>query len=137
MIDSVQYKQWISTDRSTLVTLSKPAEKFVELFCDQLKTLLTHSFIAKQQSIFQTEVRSNLKHGEFQVIADFSENYSLILYYKMRYRGFTGIMHKQLPFVIYYCESGEIHQLSYIIISDCLHHACMIELLFMFFRDAL
>ena len=29
MIDSVQYKQWIFTDRSTLETLSKPAEEYV------------------------------------------------------------------------------------------------------------
>ena len=26
------------------------------------------------------------------------------------------------PVTLYYCESGEIHQLSYVIISDCLHH---------------
>ena len=122
MIDSVQYKQWISTDRSTLVTLSKPAEEFVELFCDQLKTLLTHSFIAKQQSMFQTEVRSNLKHGEFQVIVDFSENYSFVLQDEAQAFHWNNAQATIHPFVIYYCESDEIHQLSYVIISDCLHH---------------
>ena len=110
MIDSVQYKQWISTDRSRFVTLSKPAEEFVELFCDQLKTLLTHSFIAKQQSIFQTEVRSNLKHGEFQVIADFSENYSFVLQDEVQ--GFIGIMHKQLSIPLLYITVNQVKYIS-------------------------
>ena len=52
MIDTIQYKQWVSTDRSTLETITKPAYEFVESFCEQLKLLLTHSFIAKQQSLF-------------------------------------------------------------------------------------
>ena len=52
MIDTIQYKQWVSTDRSTLETIIKPAYEFVESFCEQLKLLLTHSFIAKQQSLF-------------------------------------------------------------------------------------
>ena len=71
MVDSVEYKQWLSTDRSTLETLSKSGEEFL--------WSSTHSFIAKQQSMFQAEVRSNLADGVFQVIADFSENYSFVL----------------------------------------------------------
>ena len=92
MIETVQYKQWISTDRSTLETITKSADDFVESFCEQLKTLLTHSFVAKQQSTFQMEVRDGLKSGVFQVIADFSENYSFIL--QDENRGFIGTIHK-------------------------------------------
>ena len=55
MIDTIQYKQWVSTDRSTLETITKPAYEFVESFCEQLKLLFNHSFIAKQQSLFQME----------------------------------------------------------------------------------
>ena len=79
MIDTIQYKQWVSTDRSTLETITKPAYEFVESFCEQLKPLLTHSFIAKQQSLFQMESKSYLQTGVFQVMADFSENYSFVL----------------------------------------------------------
>ena len=118
------------------MTLSKPAEEFVELFCNQLKNLLTHSFIAKQQSIFQTEVRSNLKHGEFQVIADFSENYSFVLQDEAQGFHWNNAQATIHPFVIYYCESGEIHQLSYVIISDCLHHDTVNVAVYVF-RDVL
>ena len=37
MIDTIQYKHWVSTDRSTLETITKPAYEFVESFCEQLK----------------------------------------------------------------------------------------------------
>ena len=79
MIDTIQYKHWVSTDRSTLEMITKPAYEFVESFCEQLKSLLTHSFIAKQQSLFQMESKSYLQPGVFQVMADFSENYSFVL----------------------------------------------------------
>ena len=156
MIDTVQYKQWVSTDRSTLETITKPADEFVESFCEQLTTLLTHSFIVKQQSLFQMEVKSNLQSGVFQVIADFSENYFFVLQDEVQ--GFHW-NHSQAtihPFVVtYHSDSGELHQLSYVIISDCLHHdtvavylfqMClvdylivfiMIQLLFTYFKCAL
>jgi len=63
MNDTLQYKQWVSTDRSILETITKPADEFVESFCEQLKTLLTHFFVAKQQSSFQLEVKSTLQSG--------------------------------------------------------------------------
>jgi len=80
MIDYVQYKRLVSTDRSTLETITKATDEFVESFCEQLKLLLTHSFVAKQQSSFQLEAKSNLQSDRvFQVIEDFSENNSFVL----------------------------------------------------------
>ena len=122
MIDTVQYKRWVSTDRSTLETITKPADEFVESFCEQLKTLLTHSFIAKQQSAFHLEVKSSLQCGVFQVIADFSENYSFVLQDQAQGFHWNNSQVTIHPFVVYYTESGKLQQLSYVIISDCLHH---------------
>ena len=113
MIETVQYKQWISTDRSTLETITNSADEFVESFCEKLKTLLTHSFIAKQQSAFHMEVKSSLQSGVFQVIADFAENYSLnFLYSKMKHKGFIGTIHKPLSIPLLYIIQN--HQVSYI-----------------------
>jgi len=119
MIDTVQYKQWVSSDRSTpnlLMSLWSPSVNSC------IKKPLTHSFVAKQQSSFQLEVKSTLQSSVFQVMADFSENYSFVL--QDEAQGFTGTIHKQLsiPFVVYYTESGELYELSFVIISDCLHH---------------
>ena len=58
LIDSVQYKKSIFVDRSILETISKSAEDFVHVLFDQVLLLMPHSFIAKQQSLFQTNVQS-------------------------------------------------------------------------------
>ena len=138
MIDTIQYKQWVSTDRSTLETITKPAYEFVESFCEQLKLLLTRSFIAKQQSLFQMESKLNLQPGVFQVIADFSENYSFVLQDEAQGFHWNSSQATLHPFVVYYTESSKLYQLSYVIISDCLQHdtvavyvfqKCLIEFL--------
>ena len=71
----------VSVDRSTLETITKPVDDYVDSFCDQIKLLIPHSFIAKQQSLFQTDDTrmSILLPQQFVVIGDFSENYSFVL----------------------------------------------------------
>ena len=78
-IARIQYKQWVSVDRSTLETITKPADDFVDPFCDQIKLLIPHFFICKQQSLFQTDDMLSLLPGQFIVIGDFSENYAFAL----------------------------------------------------------
>ena len=56
--------------------------------------------------------------------ADFSENYMYSFVLQDASQGFhwnntQATIH---PFVAYYLESHEVHQLSYVVISDCLHH---------------
>ena len=75
-MNNIQYKQWVSVDRSTLETIIKSADDFVDSFCDQIRLLIPHSFVAKQQSLFQTDAMSSLLPGQFLVIGDFSEKCS-------------------------------------------------------------
>lgn len=49
-IDEIVFKQWVSTDRSTLETFCLSAEDFVDCLCEKLEALRPHSFIAKQPS---------------------------------------------------------------------------------------
>ena len=56
-VDEIIFKQWVSTDRSTLDTFCLPPEDFVYLFCEKLEVLQPHSFIAKQQAAFFQVVR--------------------------------------------------------------------------------
>ena len=78
-LDQIVYKQWTSTDRSTLETFCVHAEEFVEFFCEKLELLRPHSFIASQQASFYTTCKTSLQPGEFLVSMDFSENYTFIL----------------------------------------------------------
>ena len=111
-----------STDRSTLETITKATDEFVESFCEQLKLLLTHSFVAQQQSSFQLEAKSNLQSGVFQVIADFSENNSFVFQDEAQGFHWNNSQATVHHFMVYYMESGMLHQLSYVVISECLHH---------------
>ena len=122
LVDNVVYKQWVSVDRCTLETVSKSADDFVDAFCEKLKVLLPHSFIAKQQSAFQTQVKSDLLPGELLVTADFSENYSFVLQDAAQGFHWNNSQATIHPFVIYYKESDKLKHISYVVISDCLRH---------------
>ena len=122
MIDSVVFKQWVSVDRSTLETVTKPADEFVESFCEKLELLLPHSFIATQQASFYKDCKSTLQPGELLVTADFSENYSFILQGAAQGFHWNNSQATIHPFVAYYIDSGELCHLSYVVISDCLQH---------------
>ena len=121
-IDQVIYKQWVSTDRSTLETHCASADEFVDPFCEKLELLRPHSFIAKQQASFYSLCKSDLKPGEVLVTVDFSENYSFVLQDAAQGFHWNNTQATIHPFVAYYVESRAVHHLSYVVISDCLHH---------------
>ena len=49
-IDEVEFKQWISTDRSNLETVILSVEEFVALFSEMLNKLQRRDFIARRQA---------------------------------------------------------------------------------------
>ena len=130
LIDSIVYKQWVSVDRCTLETISKSADDFVDTFCEKLETLLPHSFIAKQQAHFYSQMKENLQPGEFLITADFSENYSFVLQDAAQGFHWNNSQATIHPFVAYYLDRGKLHHLSFVVISDCLHHDTVAVYLF-------
>ena len=78
-IEETEFKQWTTTDRSTLHTIVQSTDECIESFLDKLETLRRHDFIAKQQSHYLAERKESLKEGEFLVIEDFSENFSFVV----------------------------------------------------------
>ena len=123
-------KQWTSVDRSTLETLSQPADEFVESFCSKLEALLTHSFIAKQQSQFYSETKTSPPPEVFVVSADFSENYAFVLQDAAQGYHWNNAQATLHPFVIYYTDSSSTNHLSFVVISDSLHHDTIAVYLF-------
>ena len=121
-VEQIVYKQWVSTDRSTLETFCSPYEDFVDAFCEKVGLLRPHSFIATQQASFYAARKAALRKGEFLVTADFSENYSFVLQDAAQGYHWNNSQTTLHPFVAYYLDSGEVCHLSYVVISDCLHH---------------
>ena len=60
--------------------------------------------------------------GHFLVICDFSENYSFVLQDAAQGFHWNNSQATLHPLVAYYKESGELQHISFVIISDCLHH---------------
>ena len=77
--DEIQYKQWTTTDRSQLETISQSTEEFVETFITKLPVLSRHDFIAQEQSNYLKDRKAALNEGEVLVLGDFSENYTFII----------------------------------------------------------
>ena len=77
--DEIQYKQWTTTDRSQLETISQSTEEFVETFIEKLQVLSRHDFIAKEQSNYLKDRNAAFNEGEDLVLGDFSENYTFII----------------------------------------------------------
>ena len=59
MVDNIEYKQWTSTDRSTMETITQPVEEFIETFVKALKKLQYHDFIAKMQANYVSEAKES------------------------------------------------------------------------------
>ncbi|GBM93854.1 hypothetical protein AVEN_177194-1 [Araneus ventricosus] len=79
LTETVTFRQWVSVDRCNLETLKKSADEFVDIFCRDLKVLLCHDFIAKQQSAFMANTKESLSESEVAVVCDFSENSGFVL----------------------------------------------------------
>ena len=122
LVDNVTYKQWVSVDRSTLETFSMPADEFVEAFCDKLELLRPHCFIAREQAGFYKACKDNLVPGEMLVTVDFSENYAFVLQDSAQGYHWNNSQATIHPFVAYYRDADKLCHLSYVVVSDCLHH---------------
>ena len=113
----------MSVDQSTLETYTKPVDEFVDMFCEKLEVLCPHAFIAAQQALFYSDCKTTLAHREMLVTVDFYENYSFVLQdaaQGYRWNNSQATIH---PFVAYYKDKSEkLCHLSYVIISEALHH---------------
>ena len=67
-IEQVSYKQWESTDRTELVTMTDTVSYFVEKLTQKLQVLKTHHFIHKQQTKFFYKVKETLPTGKVLVV---------------------------------------------------------------------
>ncbi len=122
-IETLTYKQWTSTDRSTLETVVETVEEFLDTLIDSLVKLHTHSFIAKQQTLFLNNLKATIAIGIFLTLLDFSENFSFLV--QDAVQGFHGNNSQATihPFVFYFKDENNVLQNgNFVIISDCLKH---------------
>ncbi|KAK3919753.1 ARL14 effector protein [Frankliniella fusca] len=110
LVDNITYQQWTSTDRCSLETFMKEYDDFLAMFFEQLKTLLTHHFISKEQSRYFKSVKEDLKDGKLHFYCPVQSYY---------WANDQVTIH---PFVCYFKENGELKSLSYATISEHMKH---------------
>ena len=126
MIDEIVYKQWYQLTGLPLnrfvIHLMILWNHFVETFCENINLLPSHSFITTQQAVFYKDIKSCLETGEVLITFDFAENYVFVLQDAAQGFHWNNAQSTFHPFVVYYTNSDKLCHLSYVIISDCMHH---------------
>lgn len=120
--ENIMYSEWTNTDRSSLETLLKTPEEFVDHLCNKLKVLIPHSFITKKQFDFISEKKESLSEGEVLIHLDFSENYSFVVQNAVQEFHWNNDQATIHPFLAYFKRNGILEHLTFFIISDCLKH---------------
>ena len=122
-IDMITYKQWESTDRTELVTITDSASEFVQKLIQKLEVLKTHQFINNQQTKFFYSVKETLPVGTALVVGDFSENYSFVYQDAVQGVHWSNSSCTLHPWMCYFRDKDDkIKSLALLFISDCLVH---------------
>lgn len=133
-MDHLTYKQWVSTDRTTLTEHSATPLELIEALIEKTDKLTTHHFIAKYQSKYLRDMKENLAVDECIVLLDFAENYSFLVQDAVQGYHWDNSSCTLHPFAVYMKKSRddgtcETTCRSICVISDCLKHDT-VELLF-------
>lgn len=105
-----------------LATVEKPADKFIHDFCEQIKILNKHDFIAKKQSNHFKTQKENLTENEIIVLMDFSENLSFEIQDAIQSQYFSKSQCTLHPICIYYKVDDKVKWKSLIVIAESLKH---------------
>ena len=120
---SIKYKMWVSTDRAMLEQKECSASDFIDAILEKIDALTIHHFVAKAQSKFCRELKSNIPLNECLIQGDFSQNYSMYVQDSTQASFFNPVAQATIhPFVIYVNQNGKITPHSAAVISDCNNH---------------
>jgi hypothetical protein len=120
--ETIHYKQWLTTDRTTLEDHSKSLDEFIETLVHRTDQLTSHHYIAKHQSAFLSNLKQELKPGEAIIILDFAENYSFVVQDAAQGFHWNNNQATLHPFVVYYKKDDQTAHASMCVISDHLCH---------------
>ena len=118
----IHYKQWVTTDRTTLEDCSKPLDAFIDVLTEKLEKLTAHHYIAKSQAAYLSNLKETLNEDEAILILDFAENYSFVVQDAVQSFHWENSQATLHPFVAYFKADGKVQHVSMCVVSDCLQH---------------
>ena len=123
--DEIQFQQWQSTDRTTIVNMFMSHTEFIEFTACKVDQLTSHSYIAKTQAKYLSLLKIRLPSipATCIVLADFAENYSMVVQDAVQGWHWTKQQCTIHPLVMYFTnEQGEVTAKSFAFFSDDLEH---------------
>lgn len=121
--DMVVYSQWISVDRTELVSLQLSFGELADKLITQMQVLIPHAYIAKAQSKYFKSRKENLANEtEAIVVLDFAENFSFVMQDEVQGYHWNKSMCTLHPAIVYYKLDGLIMSFSMCVLSDDLEH---------------
>ena len=121
-IEVVTYKQWETTDRTTLHTHVKPLPEYIEILVQKLEKLASHHFIARNQADYLRSLKSRLTDQEAIILLDFAENYSFVVQDAAQGFHWDNSQCTLHPVVVYSVEEQSLKCTSLCIVSNGMHH---------------
>lgn len=118
----ITYRQWITTDRSTLAQLTTPVPEFVSTLIDNLEKLTSHSYIAKSQSSYLRQLKDNIAENTAILLLDFAENYAFTAQDEIQSYHWNTSQATLHPVCVYYRVEDRLQCLSFCIVSDDMDH---------------
>ena len=97
--ESIPFKQWVHTDRTSLITQEETCSNFIDSLIAKTEQLSKHHFIAQSQAAFLSQAKETLKPDICIISGDFSENYSFIVQDAVQGFHWTNSMATLHPFV--------------------------------------
>ena len=121
---TINFSQWISTDRSQLEENECDFDEFIEKLTTMFYKLTEHHYIAKSQSAYFKHRKASLTSDECVIVLDFAENYAFIVQDAAQSFHWNNSQATIHPFVMYYqdIDTGSIHHKTYACISDHMTH---------------
>ena len=120
LAENVFYKQWISTDRTTLVNHYSTVEEFIAKLVDDVCEVCPHHFLAKAQANHLKIAKENLSEIELIMLLDYAEKYSFVVQDVLKGFHLENSQATIHPFVAYFKSSnGSLKHTSICVICDC------------------
>ena len=120
--DVLVFKQWVHTDRTSLVTIQETVNGYIDKLCMAVHDLAPHHYIAKSQASYLRHLKETIPENEAIILLDFAENYSFIIQDAVQGHHWDNSQATLHPFVVYYRREEKLECLSICVISDCLTH---------------
>ena len=118
----ITYKQWVTTDQSTLSQITTPVQEFVSVVINSLEKLTMHLYIAKSQSRYLRHLKNNIDSHTVILLVDFAENFAFTVQDEMQPYHSNSSQATLHPVCMYYRADGHLHCHSFCIISDDMDH---------------